>query len=87
MRKIKCAFLFLVLSLAVPSFAQETASRIIENGGTGKYSAVMLTDASLPTHTIFRPKDINGFKKKKSLSLIVWGMGPVSIHLLNTSTF
>lgn len=75
MRKIKCAFLFLVLSLAVPSFAQETASRIIENGGTGKYSAVMLTDASLPTHTIFRPKDINGFKKKKSLPLIVWGNG------------
>ena len=75
MKDIKFAFLLLILSLAVPSFAQEAASRVIENGGTGKYSAIMVTDASLQTHTIFRPKDIDGFKKKKSLPLIVWGNG------------
>ena len=75
MKDIKFAFLVVILSLAVPSFAQEAASRVIENGGTGKYSAIMVTDASLQTHTIFRPKDIDGFKKKKSLPLIVWGNG------------
>ena len=75
MKDIKFAFLLLILSLAVPSFAQEAASRVIENGGTGKHSAIMVTDASLQTHTIFRPKDIDGFKKKKSLPLIVWGNG------------
>ncbi|GGY75175.1 hypothetical protein GCM10011613_20850 [Cellvibrio zantedeschiae] len=75
MKTIIHALLLFVLSLAVPSFAQESASRVVENGGNGKYSALMLTDASLPTHTIFRPKNIDGFKGKKSLPLIVWGNG------------
>ena len=75
MKKIKCALLFFIALLAIPSFAQEAASRVIENGGTGKYSAVMMTDASLQTHTIFRPKNIEKFKGKKSLPLIVWGNG------------
>ncbi len=75
MKKIKYACLLLVLAIAVPSFSQEAASRVIENGGTGKYSAIMMTDASLMTHTIFRPKDIDGFKGKNSLPLIVWGNG------------
>ncbi len=75
MKKIKFALLFLGLSIAAPSLSQEVASRVVENGGTGKYSAIMITDASLPTHTIFRPKNIDGFKGKKSLPLIVWGNG------------
>lgn len=75
MKKIKYAFLLLILSVTAPSFAQDAASRVIENGGTGKFRALMLTDASLPTHTIFRPKNIDGFKGKKSLPLIVWGNG------------
>ena len=75
MKKIKSVFLLGILAIAAPSFAQDAASRVIENGGTGKYSAIMVTDASLSTHTIFRPKDIDGFKGKKSLPLIVWGNG------------
>ncbi|MFO1389262.1 dienelactone hydrolase family protein [Cellvibrio sp.] len=75
MKKITSALLLWVMAAAVPSFAQEVASRVVEDGGTGKYSAVMITDASLPTHTIFRPKDIDGFKGKKALPLIVWGNG------------
>lgn len=75
MKKIKFAFLSLMLSVAVPSFAQEVASRVIEDGGTGKHSALMLTDGSLPTHTIFRPKTLDGLDGKKSLPLIVWGNG------------
>ncbi|MES2824903.1 MAG: alpha/beta hydrolase [Pseudomonadota bacterium] len=75
MKKIKYAFLLLVLSVPAPSFSQEVASRVIENGGTGKHSAIMTTDSSLPTHTIFRPKNIDKFKSKKSLPLIVWGNG------------
>ncbi|RYY74296.1 MAG: alpha/beta hydrolase [Gammaproteobacteria bacterium] len=75
MKKIKCVVLSLVLSIVPLSHAQEVASQVIENGGNGKYHAIMMTDASLPTHTIFRPKDIDGFKGKKSLPLIVWGNG------------
>lgn len=55
--------------------AQETQSRVVENGGTGKYSAIMLTDSSLTTHTIFRPTDISVFGKKDRLPVIAWGNG------------
>jgi predicted alpha/beta-hydrolase family hydrolase len=75
MEKIKYIFVVLLFAVATPSFAQVVESRVIENGGTGKHSAIMLKDASLPTHTIFRPKNIDKFKDRKSLPLIVWGNG------------
>lgn len=75
MKKIRSVFLLVIFLIATPSFAQEASSRVIENGGTGKYAAIMMTDVSLPTHTIFRPQNIDEFKGKKSLPLIVWGNG------------
>jgi hypothetical protein len=53
----------------------ETASRTVEDGGTGKYKAVMVTDSSLPTHTIFRPTDLTVFGEESKLPIIVWGNG------------
>ncbi len=50
-------------------------SRIVEGGGTGKYSAIMETVASLPTHTIFRPQDLSVFGKRNKLPIITWGNG------------
>lgn len=75
MKTIKYAIALLAAAVALPSLAEETASRVVENGGNGKHSAIMVTDASLPTHTIFRPKELDGFKGKKALPLIVWGNG------------
>ena len=49
--------------------------RTIEDGGTGTYSAIMYTDNSLPTHTIFRPKDLSAFGKQNKLPIIAWGNG------------
>lgn len=56
-----------------PSLA--TTSRVVEDGGTGAYSAIMYTDSSLPTHTVFRPKDLNALGKKTKLPIIAWGNG------------
>lgn len=67
--------LFLLVLFSSSSFAQQTASRIVENGGTGKYSAVMMTEASLPTHTIFRPNDVSPFGKEQKMPVIAWGNG------------
>src|SRR6478609_8495592 len=53
----------------------ETAARTIEDGGTGKYKAVMAADKSLPTHTIFRPADLSAFGETLKLPIIVWGNG------------
>lgn len=75
MKKIRFAFLLFVISLAAPTLSAESTSRVIENGGTGKHSAIMMTEDSLPTHTVFRPKNIEKFRGKKSLPVIVWGNG------------
>jgi uncharacterized protein YciI len=52
-----------------------TNIRVVEDGGTGDFSAIMYTDNSLPTHTIFRPKDLDAFGKKNKLPIIAWGNG------------
>lgn len=57
------------------AWAQQGTFRIVEDGGTGQYSAVMMTEASLPTHTVFRPQDISAFGKKEKLPVIAWGNG------------
>jgi len=78
MKKIQRA-LFLLVVLAVtfanPLTAQESASRIVEDGGTGEYKAIMISEPSLATHTVFRPQDLSAFGKKDKLPVIAWGNG------------
>ena len=59
---------------AIPS-ADKPTSRTVEDGGTGPYKALMLTETTLPTHTIFRPKDLSVFSEKNKLPIIAWGNG------------
>ncbi|MEN6307867.1 MAG: hypothetical protein ABFD91_08940, partial [Anaerohalosphaeraceae bacterium] len=59
----------------VQNVSRETTSTLIEDGGTGPYSALMVSDSSLATHTIFRPKDLNGFGRINKLPIIAWGNG------------
>lgn len=59
----------------VAGAAAETASRTVEDGGTGPYKALMAADRTLPTHTIFRPKDLSGLGEKAKLPIVVWGNG------------
>jgi hypothetical protein len=76
-------FLVILASLALnyPVVAQITSttdqpvSRTVEDGGTGSYSALMVTENTLPTHTVFRPKDLGVFGKKNKLPIIAWGNG------------
>ena len=49
--------------------------RTVEDGGTGPYKAIMIQEASLPTHTVFRPKDLKAFGTRQKLPIIVWGNG------------
>jgi hypothetical protein len=76
MRKSKFLKFALVAFFSVHTLmAQQVASRIVEDGGTGKYSALMTTQASLPTHTVFTPKDLGDFGKNRKLPVIAWGNG------------
>src|SRR5690554_6928860 len=67
--------MLLTLLLINPAWSQIINSRVIESGGTGPHSALMLAETSLPTHTIFRPKDMTEFDVDNPLPLIVWGNG------------
>ena len=49
--------------------------RTVEDGGTGQYSAIMYTDASLLTHTVFSPKNLDAFGAGNKLPIIAWGNG------------
>lgn len=61
--------------------AQETATtskptaRVVEDGGTGPFKAIMVSENSLPTHTVFKPSDLGAATKKGKLPIIVWGNG------------
>lgn len=83
MKKIIICFsvcLYVGISFQNPLSAQENVSgvenhSVVEDGGTGAHPAVMYTDSSLPTHTVFRPKDMSVFGKKNKLPVIAWGNG------------
>lgn len=49
--------------------------RIVENGGTGAYKAVMKEDDGLPAHTIFVPAELKKFNARNPLPILVWGNG------------
>ena len=48
---------------------------LIENGGTGPYSAVATEEVGLPGMTIFRPKDLTPFGEENRLPVLLWGNG------------
>jgi len=62
-------------SAQVPASLGQQASRTVEDGGTGPYSAIMLTESTLPTHTVFRPKDLTVFGSQNKLPILAWGNG------------
>jgi hypothetical protein len=69
-----------LLLAASPLQAQQSqstvqASRVVEDGGTGPYSALMISEGSLPTHTVFRPQNLEKFGSTNKLPVIAWGNG------------
>src|SRR4051812_6633665 len=58
-----------------PAAAAQATERTIEDGGTGTFKAIMASETSLPTHTIFRPKDLSAFGDKAKLPILAWGNG------------
>ncbi|HWA36182.1 MAG TPA: hypothetical protein VG737_18705, partial [Cyclobacteriaceae bacterium] len=57
------------------SATSSITSRVVEDGGTGPFKAIMVSESSLPTHTVFRPSDLHAATKKGKLPIIVWGNG------------
>ena len=55
------AFAVAIFAAAALCSAQTVQSQVIENGGTGDYKSVAIGDASLPTHMIYRPKNLEAY--------------------------
>ncbi|MBQ9357017.1 MAG: alpha/beta hydrolase [Prevotella sp.] len=53
----------------------EPKQRIVEDGGTGPYKAIMKEEPSLEAHTIFAPQDLMPFGPENPLPVLVWGNG------------
>lgn len=47
----------------------------IENGGQGKYPAIVTEDSSLEGMTIYRPSDLTPFGNENKLPVLLWGNG------------
>ncbi len=50
-------------------------SKIVEDGGTGPYKALMFEAPGFEAHTVFAPQDLSAFGKKNPLPVMVWGNG------------
>lgn len=75
-------FLDQVYKIISPSIAAANANQqignatiVIENGGTGPWSAIATEDPTLPGMTIFRPRDLTPFGATQKLPILLWGNG------------
>lgn len=73
------SFIFAVAVLAGcasgPVAPVTVQSKIVEEGGTGPYKALMFEAPGFEAHTVFAPQDLSIFGKKKLLPVMVWGNG------------
>ena len=53
----------------------EMKSKIVEDGGTGPYKAIMKEEATLAAHTVFVPQELKSFGQENPLPVLVWGNG------------
>ena len=53
----------------------ESGERTVEDGGTGPYKAIAVSNSSISTHTIYRPKDLSPFGNNEKLPILAWGNG------------
>lgn len=60
-------------SLAPPADAPPVKAQ-----APGPYKVVIVSDPSLPTHTIYRPADLSAFNRGNMLPVVAWGNGACS---------
>ena len=61
-----------------PVAPETVQSKIVEDGGTGPYKALMFEAPDFEAHTVFAPQDLSAFGKKNLLPVLVWGNGACS---------
>lgn len=70
-----CAAAILAGCASGPVAPETVRSKIVEDGGTGAYKAIMFEAPAFEAHTVFAPQDLSVFGKRKKLPVVVWGNG------------
>ena len=70
-----CAAVILAGCASGPVAPVTVQSKIVEDGGTGPYKALMFEAPDFEAHTVFAPQDLSAFGKKNPLPVLVWGNG------------
>lgn len=73
-----CAAAVLVGCTSGPVPPVSVQSRIVEDGGSGPYKAIMFEAPAFEAHTIFAPQDLSKFGRNALLPVLVWGNGACS---------
>src|SRR4029079_2180676 len=60
---------------STPAVGTESGERTIEDGGTGPYKAIAVSNSGISTHAIYRPKDLSAFGDREKLPILAWGNG------------
>lgn len=61
--------------VASPSGLVRTVEVTVGDGGSGPFSAVLVGHAALPTHTIYRPRDLSALGPSRRLPIVAWANG------------
>lgn len=78
MKKSILSIVLLCATMMVSAQSENTKARIVEDGGTGPYKAIMQEEVSLKAHTVFVPQDLHAFNANNPLPVLVWGNGACS---------
>ena len=70
-----CAAAILDGCASGPVAPETIQSKIVEDGGTGPYKALMFEAPDFEAHTVFAPQDLSAFGKNNPLPVLVWGNG------------
>lgn len=75
MKKLFSILVLACVACSMNAQSQDVKSRLVEDGGTGPFKAIMKEEPSLAAHTVFAPQDLASFGKKQQLPVLVWGNG------------
>lgn len=70
-----CSVAFMASCASGPVAPVAVQSKVVEDGGTGPYKALMFEAPGFDAHTVFAPQDLSPFGKKNKLPVLVWGNG------------
>ena len=75
MKKSFLSALLFCFAMLATAQNEKLQSRIVEDGGTGPYKAIMTEVEGLQAHTVFTPQDLSPFSSTCQLPVLVWGNG------------